>query len=419
MTKKWMITLGILMLFNRILFAQKHDSIQLDFSQYLETVKHNNLEYAAQKFNVDLAETEIIGAKAFPDPELQFAYFDNGESKKQLGVGYTGEIDWTIELGGKRKARVNLAKSQYELTKLILSDYFKNLKADASLIFLEAIYKKEILNVKENSYQMMKEFAAADSIRFKLGVITETDARQSKLEASTFANEIIQAQTDYLSAKNKMKLFMGMDNQENSLNPFAELKNFQEDYIEDDLINIALNNRSDLMVAMQNKNVSQQLIELAKANRKIDLGINLAIDHTTVARNPDAFTPQFTQIKGGLSIPLKFSNRYNNELKMAQIQFKQNETVIKQVELQIKSEVKESILQYENYRKQAQQFNLKMLDEAKLILDAKKYSYKRGNSSLLETLDSQRSYNEIQTNYLETLYNCAVANIILNKVIGN
>ena len=124
MTKKWTIVLGILMLFNTILFAQKHDSIQLDYSQYLETVKHNNLEYAAQKFNVDLAETEIIGAKAFPDPELQFAYFDNGESKKQLGVGYTGEIDWTIELGGKRKARVNLAKSQYELTKLILSDYF-------------------------------------------------------------------------------------------------------------------------------------------------------------------------------------------------------------------------------------------------------------------------------------------------------
>ena len=87
--------------------------------------------------------------------------------------------------------------------------------------------------------------------------------------------------------------------------------------------------------------------------------------------------------------------------------------------MELDNEVKESILQYENYRKQAQQFNLKMLNEAKLILDAKKYSYKRGNSSLLETLDAQRTYNDIQTNYLETLFNCASANIILNKVIGN
>lgn len=398
--------------------GQVKNETELDYFKFIEIVKQNNIAYAAERFNINIAETETISAKAFIDPEIQLGYFDNGESKRQMGIGYSGGIAWTIELGGKRKARINLAKSEYELSKLILSDYFNNLKADASLAFLTVIFQQEIVNLKTNSFQTMKKLAEADEIRMKLGEISEIDVKQSLLEAQTLKNEVTQAEADLKTAKIRLFLFMGEDKESTNLELIGELNPFPESLEVIDLMQIALNNRSDLMAALQNKNVSQHIIQLAKANRAIDLGINLGVEHSTIIRNPNAETPQFTQLNGGISIPLKLSNKVNYELKQAEIQLKQSELNYEQILLQIKTEVKETFANYDNYKQQLQQYNLEMLKNADSIFQAKLYSYKRGNSSLLELLNAQRTFNEIQSQYIETLFNCASSYIELERVTG-
>jgi cobalt-zinc-cadmium efflux system outer membrane protein len=40
-----------------------------------------------------------------------------------MGYVYGTSVGWTLELGGKRKARVNLAKDQSELSKIQLEDF--------------------------------------------------------------------------------------------------------------------------------------------------------------------------------------------------------------------------------------------------------------------------------------------------------
>ena len=415
MTKYWFFIISGLLI-NLELVAQTSSEQSLDYSKFIETVQTNNIAFAAERFSLDMAETEVISARAFIDPELQFGYFDNGDANRLMGKGFSVDMDWTIELGGKRKARVNLAKSEVELTKLVLLDYFKNLKADATIGFIESLYQKEILKVKENSFEMMNQLAKSDEVRFKLGEISETDARQSRLEAQTMKNEVMQAETEFSTSKIRLALFTGNDQE--TLSTEGDLKSFQRDFDLIDLMEQALLNRTDYLTALQSKNVSQRLIELAKANRAIDLGISFGVEHSTEVRNLDAETPQFTQLRGGISIPLKFSNRLNNEVKIAQMQLKQSELQHKQIELEIKTQVRESYQLYESYKKQLKQFDVEMLKNADLILDAKKYSYKRGNSSLLEVLDAQRTYNEIQDQYLETLFNCASSLVELERAVG-
>src|SRR5690606_32970295 len=99
-----------------------------------------------------------------------------------------------LELGGKRKARIQVASSQVELTRILLAQYFHTLRVDATLLFLEGIKNKHILKVKNNSYESMKKLAHADSIRFQLGEITAIDASQSQIEATLLLNERIQQQ---------------------------------------------------------------------------------------------------------------------------------------------------------------------------------------------------------------------------------
>ena len=63
-------------------------------------------------------------------------------------------------------------------------------------------------------------------------------------------------------------------------------------------------------------------------------------------------------------------------------------------------------------------YNHGLLDQAKIVLNGKVYSYSRGETSLLEVLSAQRTYNDLQTSYYETLYNCNAALVELERAIG-
>jgi cobalt-zinc-cadmium efflux system outer membrane protein len=403
------------------LFAQvdtvfKH--IKVSYPEYLSLVGKNNLSYAAQKFNINISEAGIETAKIFPDPQLGVGGFDNGQRRMNMGYGFNSGLSWTLELGGKRKARIDLAKSETELTKFLLSDYFRNLRADATLNYLASLQNKLLLDVKLSSYQSMNQLAKSDSVRFRLGSITEVDARQSKLEAGTMLNDVFSGEAQWKSSLINLSLLLGAKQIDTLIYPDGDFSKFDRDFNLLQLITAAQNNRADLLAALQSKVVSQNALKLAKANRVIDLGLATGATYASSDINIIAPTPSFTQFNGGISIPLKFSNNHPGELKAAYYNALQTETQYKQIELQIQTEIAQAYYNYLSSKKQVQQFNSGLLTEARAVLDGKKYSYQRGETSLLEVLNAQRTYNDVQQNYYQTLYNYAAALVELERAAG-
>ncbi|MDA6071015.1 TolC family protein [Flavobacterium sp. AC] len=417
---KWVI-LSVLLTISTVSNAQIDTTfirVKMNYPEFLSLVNKNNLGYAAEKFNVNIAEANIEASKVFPDPELAIGASDNGQRRMQMGYGFSTEITWTLELGGKRKARINVAKSTNELTKALLEDYFRNLRADATLEYLTSLKQKEIFKVQLNSYTILKNIAVADSIRFKLGSIAEIDARQSKLEAHTMLNDVYQSEADWKTALLELATLTGNQKADTLYSPIGDLTNFDRLFNLNELIISAKNNRTDLLAALKNKNVSQDVLKLTKANRMLDLGVNMGVESTSVVTNVVAPTPSTNAVSAGISIPLKFSNRNKGELKAAEYTVQQAEILYQQTELQIQTEVRKAWLNYLTTQKQVRQFNTGLLADAQRLLDGKIYSYKRGETSLLEVLNAQRTYNETQLNYYETLYNYAAALVELEKTAG-
>ncbi len=402
-------------------FAQVDTSFKktrISYLDYMGLMGKNNLSYAAEKFNLNIAEAAIETAKIFPDPQLIFGGFDNGQRRMNMGYGFNSGLSWTLELGGKRKARIDLAKSEAELSKLLLLDYFRNLRADATLNYLTALQNKLLLDVKISSYQSMNQLAKSDSIRFKLGSITEIDARQSKLEAGTMLNDVFSGEAQWKSTLVSLFLLIGAKQTDTLIYPEGDFSKFDRDFNLLQLITAAQNNRADLLAALQNKVVAQNLLKLAKANRVIDLGLATGIIYASYDRNIIAPTPSYSQYNGGISVPLKFSNNHPGELKAAYYNNLQVETQYRQIELLIQTEITQAYYNYIATQKQVKQFNNGLLAEAKSVLEGKKYSYQRGETSLLEVLNAQRTYNDLQQNYYLTLYNHAAALVELERVAG-
>ncbi|AYN03821.1 TolC family protein [Flavobacterium sp. 140616W15] len=417
---KWVILL-ILLHISAVSKAQidtTFTQVKMNYTHFLSLVNKNNLGYAAEKFNVNIAEADIEAAKVFPDPELAIGANDNGQRRMQMGYGFSSEVSWTLELGGKRKARINVAKSTNELTKALLEDYFRNLRAEATLNYLTSLKQKDIFKVQLNSYTILKNIAVADSIQYKLGNIAEIDARQSNLEANSMLNEVYQSEADWKTALLELGTMVGSQKADTLYLPSGDLAKFDRLFDLNELITAAENNRADLLAALKNKNVSQDLLKLAKANRAIDLGLGLGVESASIVSNAVAPTPSSNSISAGITIPLKFSNRNKGELKAAEFSMQQADVLYKQTELQIQIEVRKAYFNYLTTQKQIRQFNTGLLADAQKLLNGKVYSYKRGETSLLEVLNAQRTYNETQLNYYETLYNYAAALVELEKSAG-
>lgn len=408
--------IGMTLLLSMTNKVQAQEKEVLNFEEYLSLVGKKNLGYAAQKYNIGMAEASIQTASMFPDPQLDLETTNNG-IKENMGYVYGASIGWTLELGGKRKARVNLAKDQSELSKIQLQDFFRNLRADATLGYLEALKSKAILEVQQDSYKNILQLAKSDSIRYRLGTISLVTSKQSKLEAASLLNEIYQAESAEQQALTGLAVFLS-DGKITDRDVAGDFNAFNRDFNIDDLIIQALNTRADLLAAKQNTQVAKSQINLEKANRKIDLGINAGAERHTEATNEIAPSPTVNAVKLGLSIPLKFSNRRNAGVKIAEMAHSQAALEYHQIEQGIQAEVMQAYQQYMATQKQVKQFHNGMLTEAKSILDGITYSYKRGESSILEVLNAQRTYNGVRKDYYQALADNATALIELERRAG-
>lgn len=402
----------------------QQDSLQsksatLFFDEYLNKVGKNNLTYIAEKYNIDIAEAEVISQKVLPDPEISIEGTDNGQFYRNDQMGYVVNLglQYTVELGNKRGARVALAQSQAQLERLNVEVFFQDLRAESTKAYIEAMMEKDVYDVKRSSYEYMNQLSLSDSIRFKLGEISENEARQSKIEATSLLNEMYQQEAAYKSALALLNQYMGQQYTSLTL-PNENWSAFDKKYQLPDLIQTALDSRLDIMVASQSTDVSTKELKLTRAERKIDLDLSLGYEMNSKIKNPEAETRAFNAIVAGVSVPLKFSNKNKGAINAAKYAIEKSKAEAMNVNLEVQTEVSQAFFNYEASQKQLQQFMNGLLDDSKKLLEGEIYKYKRGESSILEVLMAQRTYNEKQEEYYEVLKNNAVALVDLQKACG-
>ena len=386
-------------------FAQVREYPQqaISFTEYLNRVGKSNLGYLAERLNVSIADAETVAQKVLPDPELEF---EAGSDNFSLGLSYS------LELGNKRGNRIRLARSRAELEKLLLEQGFQDLRADAADLFFEAILQRELLGVQNRSYQYMLQLSQSDSLRYAAGEITENDARQSKLEAMTLLNAVYTQEAAYQSALVMLNRRMGAT--ADTLNiPLGNWEELSRDFALAELIKVGLDNRIDLLVAQKGTEVSAREYKLTRAERRPDIALSASYE-----RDWHGFFPPVRSAIGGVSVPLKFSNVNKGAIKAAKLRITQSEVRERDMELQIQAEIHQAWYNYEAEKKKVFQYRAGVLEDSRKVLDGMVYKYKRGETNILDVLVAQRTYNEVQQGYLETMKGYAASLVELERACG-
>jgi cobalt-zinc-cadmium efflux system outer membrane protein len=397
--------------------AQAQQITPVSYASYMDMVRAGNTEYAAERLNVNIAEAQIVAAKVFNDPALSVAYYNNENRSLEMGEGLELELSKTVSFG-KRGAGIDLARSEKELTEALLADYLRNLRAYATILYFEALMKDELYKVKQDSYENISQLAVSDSIRFALGKIRETDATQSRLEAGIQRNELLQSEAELYNAFAELNMQTGKISADVLLRPEASLHLATREFSIDNLLEIAADNRTDLLVALKNKEVAARELRVIRRERATDVDFSIGLSRNARVRNDEAPAPPFTGITAGIAIPLKFSALNKGNVRAARLREQQAEIQYQQTRLQVQTEVLQSHRQYQSLTAQVRHFEDGLLRQAREVIDGKIYSYNRGEVSLLEVLDAQRTYNEVQSQYIETLFRHVEALVNLETNTG-
>ena len=389
----------------------------IDYRTYMERVWKQNIGYAAEKLNVGVAEAELKAAHVFNDVVLGVEYADNDDRNIMMGRSVSVELSKTFSLG-KRGANIDLAESEKELTNALLKDYFHTLRAEATQAYFEAIMQTELFRVKQQSYESICSLAKGDSIRHQVGKIMKVDAVQSALEAGMSHNEVIEMRAELHNTYSSLGLWMGEFSGEALLAPEGTLAMAERIFNTEELLQTALENRADLAAAMKNVNVAQKALKVVKRERNMEFDLALGYNYNTEVRNEIAPAPKFNGVSLGVAIPLKFSNLNKGAVRAAEHRARQAEYNFQQAELEVQTSVIQSLRKYKSMLEQVRNFDNGLLRDAKAVIDGKVYSYERGETSLLEVLDAQRTYDELQANYIEALYKCIVSLVELERNAG-
>jgi cobalt-zinc-cadmium efflux system outer membrane protein len=247
------------------------------------------------------------------------------------------------------------------------------------------------------------------------GEITEIDAIRSRLEARAQQYELKRIESALTNSLLELSLLQGKLPVDTLYVPSDEFPLLRQDLILRGLIERALKNRADLNVAIKSNELSEKQLRLLKAQRAPEFSLEAGYSHNTIVRNNIAPAPEHNSYGAGIVIPFKFSNINKGEIRAARLAAEQSETVRQNVENLIITEVTQAYNVYTAMNRQIENYSRDLIETAEKILEGRTFLYRRGETSLIDVLEAQRTFNEMKIQYYQIMFDYASAIIELKR----
>ena len=376
-----------------------------------EAVEHN-LDLAAAKYDISVAETRRITAALRPNPVLSLSadHLDllGTDYNKINGAGppeYAVRTDFLLERAKKREKRIEVAENDQSIARLKVLNTMRGVVLDVQNAFIEVQAAKDSLMVAEGSLKAMDSIVDINAVRVKAGDLAQVELLRSRVAALQFQTAAEQARLRLIQAKNRLHGLMGRTTRSANLDVLGTLRRDPAIPGYDALLEQAMNQRPDLQGLMRLRVRSQADLRLQLAQGKIDYTLGAEY------RRQDGINGRGNSLGFFLAAPLPVFNRNQGEILRAQRELDQGAARIRALEQSLKTEMTNAYEQYQTSKNLLEGIERNMLEQSREVLKITEYSYRRGEASLLELLDAQRafndtmqSYNEARANYARSLY---------------
>lgn len=377
-----------------------------------------NLELIAERYNIDMAEAEVIQARLFENPvisleqnvynRLNGKYFDMGREGEAVV-----EVEQLIYIAGQRNKRVRVEKLNKEMAVYQFEEVLRTLRSELNTKFIELYYTEKSLSVYDKEIDYLQRLLGVMKEQNEKGNISLLEKSRIQALLLSLQQERNETSNRVISLQGDMKLLLGLNATEVFEPVFDEAVLKQVDiasipFIE---LNNRLAERPDIKMARTNIQVSRANVSLQKSLAFPEVSLKGAYDR---AGN---FCDNYFAI--GLSVSVPIFNRNQGNIKSARLSVLQNTNREELARKQAENELFTSYARLEKAVKLYNTSNYELERDFEKIIDGVNSNYSKRNISLLEFIDYYQAYKETCLQLYQTQKDVFLAMEDINTVTGS
>ena len=380
--------------------------LALQHNHALQAARTTILQNQAQETTANLRPNPILSWDAqflpiFQPGNFSRDYLDN-QAQFDLGLGYT------FERGKKRQHRLQAARDTTAATRSTVADNERLLLFNVTQQFVAVLLSQSTIEFSQQVLDSFQKTVDISEARYKAGDMSEGDLLKIKLQMLQFQNDVFSAKLAKVQALAGLRQFLGFESVPDNYDVEGELEYQAVRGGVDDLKALALRTRPDLQAAQKNVVAARSAESLAEANAKRDLTASFNYSHVA-ATNTGAFF---------FNIQLPIFDRNQGEIARTRYVINQSQELASETSQQVLTDVVDAYSGLRTSEQIIQLYQGGYVDQAKQSRDISEYAYRRGAASLLDYLDSERTYRANQLAYRQALATYMTALEQMRQAVG-
>jgi outer membrane protein, heavy metal efflux system len=371
--------------------------------------------------NVDEMRAEEITAFLRPNPQFTLSV-DGNQAAPHNGVwtpfkGTTEQPNFSYlhERRHKRELRLESAQEGTRITQSQHEDLERNMVFTLRAAFVGTLQAKFVLALANADLEYYDHIIEISRARFKAGDLAQIDLDRIELLRVQYESEIETAIVNLRTAKIQLLQLLNDRTPVDQFDvagpfDFSEVLQPLETYRD-----AALAARPDLQAALQTVQQSVTNHKLAVANGSTDPTFAGWFTNNSSTNNPNG--PE--TIGASVSVPLRIFDRNQGEKKRTLIDIDRSQQAEDAARAQVFSDVDTAYELVRSNTELLKPYKAKYNDQALRVRDTVTFAYEHGGASLMDFLNAQSDYRQVQLSYAQLLGAYLTAAGQLNLAVGH
>ncbi|MGB9144663.1 MAG: TolC family protein [Acidobacteriaceae bacterium] len=375
----------------------------------------------ADEANVQEMKAEETTADLRPNPQFSLTEDgnqiapDNGVWQPLAGAFVVPEVSYLHERDHKRELRLKSAQEGTQIAASQHSDLERNLLFDLRSQFVQTLEDKALVDLSHQELDYYDHIIAISQDRFKAGDLAQIDLDRIELQRVQYESDLQTAEVNLRTAKNQ--LLQLLDDNHTPVDQFDVQGQF--DFTDqlaplDSFRQIALANRPDLQAAIESVQQADTNHKLAVANGSTDPTFSGWYTWNSSNNNPNGLQT----LGASVSIPLRIFDRNQGEKARTAIDIRKDQDLADAARAQVFSDVDSAWAQVNSNLILLRPYKQQYLAQAVRVRDTVTYSWQHGGASLMDFLNAQSDYRNVQMSYLQLIGAYLTAAGQLNLAVG-
>lgn len=350
-------------------FARRSNPTLLAAAQHLSAVRSQEITAGLRQNPVGLISSQLVTEPA----DANNPYF------------YSAGVSRLFERGGKRAARRETARATTSLTGFQLEDQTRQIELSVRQAFSRMLYAREAVTISRDNLEGYRRTVELMKIRLDAGSIDQTDFDRVELQLAGFEADLDNSELALRQSSIALQTLIGVSNPSIDFAISGTLEPPPLTMTLDDLRQKALAKRPDLKAAQEQVAVNAATLRLASANGTADPTLESDYERSGYVNSVGA----------SINIPLRIFDRNQGEKERARYEVQSSRLALAAEQNQVLSDVESAWAAYIAARSQSQRYRAKYVAEATHVRDNLEFSYRNGNSTLLDYLSALSDFRQI------------------------